>query len=353
MIQTLDSSIAEGNSKFLSNQEIQAIATAMDGFTVIDDFEPIVREYLRKTTVFWPLLRKEPAYADNVREIIEGPEPQTGFFDKNATNPVENPTNLAAHDLTDPGEFIKAIGGVISFSPYSRSLYRQQNRPYGDTVAKRTSDLIVSAVKTLERSLFVGDATANPLEFNGLEKQINPANIYTASIVAGDSVVRKLRPLARLIVSNENILRNVTHIFTTALGLELIEQEVTTHLDYTNLDEIRPGLRVPGIITQGDTQGKPTPIITSPYIRDGATTVPFWMLDMNTLVWKGVIPEGGRDTFNPQVFEVSDYTFGATPTYLVNKRMSLNYGTLYASKACGGGVFRLDVTVPASMVSGI
>lgn len=86
MIQTLDSSIAEGNSKFLSNQEIQAIATAMDGFTVINDFEPIVREYLRKTTVFWPLLRKEPAYADNVREIIEGPEPQTGFFDKNATD---------------------------------------------------------------------------------------------------------------------------------------------------------------------------------------------------------------------------------------------------------------------------
>jgi hypothetical protein len=346
----------EGNSKFLSKQEIQAIATAMDGFTVVDDFEPVVREYLRKATIFWPLLRKESAYADLVREITEGPEPTTGFFDKHATNPTDNPTNLAAHDLTDPGEYIKAVGGVISFSPYSRSLYKQQGRPYGNTVAKKTADLIVSATKTLERTLFLGNATTNPLEFNGLEQQIDPSHVYTADITAGDSVVRKIRSLARLIVSDPDILRNVTHIFTTGLGLELIEEEVTTQLEYTNLDEVRPGLRVPAIITQADPQGRPTPIITSPYILDTAGvsgTVPFWLLDMDTLVWKGVIPDGGLTTFNPQIFEVSQYTYGATPNYLVNKRMCLAYGTLYASKAGGGGVYRLDVNVPLDRVTGI
>jgi len=336
--------------------EVQAIATALDGFTVRDDFMPVIRQYIRKKMIFWPLLRKERAEADLVREIREGAEPQTGFFSKSAIDPIETPADFAAHDLTDPGEYVKAGGGLINISHYSRSLYQQQQRPYGDILSTKTKNLIISTCKTLEEALFIGDATADPLSINGMVNQTDPSHLYTADITAGDSVVRKIRSLVRLAVSDKVVMRNITHIFTNALGLELIENETDNRLEYVDLREITPGLRVPGIITQADSQGKPTPIITSPYIEStagaGGEFVDYYLVDMDSLAWKGVIPEGGTDTFDPQIFEVSKFTGSATP-YLVEKRMCLFYGTLYASKAGGSSIYRLRVTVPAGMTTGI
>jgi hypothetical protein len=332
--------------------QVQAIATALDGFTVREDFMAAIRNYIRKKMVFWPLLRKERADGDLIREILEGPEPQTGFFAKTAIDPIETPSDFPAHDLTDPGEYVKAGGGLIHISHYSRSLYQQQQRPYGDIIATKTKNLIVSCLKTLEEALFLGDATADPLSFNGMVHQTDPTHLFTADITTGDSVVRKIRALVRLAVSDKVVMRNITHIFTNALGLELIENEMDNRLEYVNVDQITPGLRVPGIITQGDTQGRPTPIFTSPYIDSGATFVDYYLVDMDSMSWKGVIPEGGTDTFDPQIFEVSKFTGNATP-YLVEKRMCLFYGTLYATKAGGSSIYRLRVTVPAGMTTGI
>lgn len=336
--------------------QVQAIATALDGFTVREDFMSAIRTYIRKKMVFWPLLKKERADADLVREILEGAEPTTGFFSKSTLDPIETPADFPAHDLTDPGEYIKAGGGLIHISHYSRSLYQQQQRPYGDIIATKTKNLIISTCKKLEEALFLGDATADPLSFNGMIKQMDPTHQYTANITTGDSVVRKLRALVRLAVSDKVVMRNITHIFTNALGLELIESEMDNRLEYVNVDQITPGLRVPGIITQGDTQGRPTPIFTSPYIDSvadvGGEFVDYYLVDMDSMSWKGVIPEGGTDTFDPQIFEVSKFTGNATP-YLVEKRMCLFYGTLYATKAGGSSIYRLRVTVPAGMTTGI
>lgn len=336
--------------------QIQAIATALDGFTVRDDFGPVIETYIRKNTVFWPLLRKEKAEGDLIRRIYEGPEPETGFFSKTALNPIETPSDFPAHDLNDPGEYVKAGGGLFHISHYSRSVYQQQGRPYGDTLSEKTKNLIVSTCKTLEEALFIGSATDNPLSFNGMANQMDPTHDYTASIVDGDAVVRKLRSLVRLAVSDKVVMRRITHIFTNALGLELIENETDSKLEYVNLDKVTPGLRVPGIITQGDSQGKPTPIVISPYIESSADLtagyVDYYLIDMDSLVWKGVIPEGGVDSFEPQIFEVSKFTGAATP-YLVEKRMCLFYGTLYAAKSGGSSIYRLRVTVPPEMTTGI
>jgi len=332
--------------------QIQAIATALDGFTVRDDFGPSVLMFMRKNTVFWPLLRKEKADGDLIRKIYEGPEPETGFFSKTALNPIETSSDFPAHDLADPGEYVKAGGGLFHISHYSRSVYQQQGRPYGDTLSEKTKNLIVSTCKTLEEALFIGNATTDPLSFNGMINQMDQSHAYAASVVAGDSVIRKLRALVRLAVSDKVIMRRITHIFTNALGLELIENETDNRLEHVNLDKITPGLRVPGIITQGDSQGKPTPIIISPYIDSGADYVDYYLIDIDSMSWKGVIPEGGVEAFEPQIFEVSKFTGAATP-YLVEKRMCLFYGTLYANKSGGSSIYRLRVTVPAGMTTGI
>lgn len=343
------------------HSEIAAAAQNLDGFTVRDDYMGMIGEYIRKNLVLWPLLPKEPAEADLVREIIEGPEPNAGFFDKTTMNPPENATNSPIpNDLSDTGQQVKAVGGVINIGHYSRSLWAQQGRPFGtnvDQLAAKTQRLLSSTAKTLERAIVRGNATANPLEFNGFQQQMATGQTRTANIITGDSVVKKLRGVVRLAISNQNILQGITHIICSPLGLQLIEDETDTKLDYVNLDEVTPGLRVPGIITQGDLQGRPTPIITSPYILDedggdGPDIVDFWLVDMNQLVWKGVRPVGGptsgADSFNPQVFELTN----TAPPYLVEKRVCLVYGTLYA-KNRGRGIWRLRVTVPSGTVGSI
>ncbi|MFQ3629188.1 MAG: hypothetical protein SNJ81_16630 [Cyanobacteriota bacterium] len=341
--------------------EIAAAAQNLDGFTVREDYMAVIGEYIRKKLILWPLLPKEPAESDLVREILEGPEPNAGFFNKTSMNPPENATNSPIpNDLSDTGQQVKAVGGVINIGHYSRSLWAQQGRPYGtnvDQLTAKTERLLSSTAKILERTIVTGNATENPLEFNGFQQQMAAGQTRMADITDGDSVVKKLRSVVRLAISNENILQGITHIICSPLGLQLIEEEIDTKLDYVNLDEVTPGLRVPGIITQGDQQGRPTPIITSPYIldEDGGTNpdiVDFWLVDMNQLVWKGVRPAGGAtsgaDSFNPQVFELTNT---AAP-YLVEKRICIAYGTLYA-KNRGRGIWRLRVTVPTGTVGSI
>jgi hypothetical protein len=335
-------------------QEFRAAAENIQGFTVRTDFMSPVGMYLRRNTIFWPLLKKEAAEADIVREILEEEFPATGFFSKagNAMNPPENAVGATANDLGDTGQEVKATGGLFKISHYGESLSAQQGRPFGNQVNLKTNNLIVSAGKTLERSLFTGSVATSPLQFNGIGAQMAVDHTYEASVVDGDSVVQKIRAVCRLAVTDEDVTRDITHIFTSGLGLELIEQEMDQKLSYWNLDEVRPGLKVPAIITQSSNQGQPTPLITSPYLTDqaGATEadddiVDFWLVDMNLLCWKGVIPYGapgiGLNRFQPQIFELK----ANSAPHLIDSRLCICYGTLYA-KNRGQGIYRLRIRVP-------
>lgn len=329
-----------------------ASTVALDGFTIRDDYGAVVRNYLRENTVLWQLIPKEEAGSDPVTEMQEGPEPEAGFISKIDLNPPETPSDLPAHFPLGTGQNIKAMGGLIKLGHYAQSLYDAQRRPYGDIVARKTNRLLIKTVKTMERGLITGNAANDPLSFNGLSVQIATGHTFNCDVTLGDSVVKKLRGIVRLSINDEDILRGVTHIFCTGLGLEVIEEEVDAKLDYTNLESIRPGLRVPSIITQAGI----IPIIPSPYIQDsdnGADKdeVHYWLVDINTLMWKGIYPKGGLRTFDPQVFDVSNYNSNATP-YLLEKRMCLAYGTLLVAQA-GQGVWKLTAKIPSGKVGGI
>jgi len=340
------------NLEDIGFQSVQAMAVEIDGFTFRQDFMSVVKNYLREEMTFWPLIPKEAAEADQVQELYEGTAPAAGFMSKIDLNPPENPTDLPAHNLTGLPQGIKAMGGVVKFGHYARSLYAQQGAQFGDIVSRKTKRLIISTAKTIERALFVGNATANPLEFNGIDQQMPNSHKYVCDVTLGDSVVKKLRALVRLATSDSNILRTPTHIFCSGLALELIEEELDAKLEYHNLENIRPGFRVPAIITQAGI----IPIIPSPYITDtdggaGKDSVTFYLMDMNSLSWKGVYPTGGARSFEPQIFEVSQYTTSATP-YLVEKRLCLIYGTLFAGNA-GDGIYRLTAMIPSGRVGSI
>lgn len=338
-------------------QQIQAVATNLDGYTVRQDYMSVIKKYVRENMILWPLLRKEKAEADIIKELLEPPStaPAAGFFDKILLSPPSSPANLQNLDLGDPGQQIKAFGGVMRNSHYARSLDKQQGMPYGDQTARKTNRLMIQTLKTIERALFVGDATANPLAFNGLDRQMAVGNSYAASIIAGDSVVQKLRSIVRLADSDEDLMKTTTHIFTSGLGIELIEQEVNQKLQYHNLDTIRPGFKVPAM----ETHAGLTPLVRSPYIRDIAGATPatdpgqvvYYLVNMDDMCWKYVVPEGGTDTYNPQIFDVSRYVDANSPLML-EKRLCMGYGTLYVGNR-GQSIYKLTVTIQPNRVGTI
>lgn len=338
-------------SEIPSFQPIQASMVALDGFIVRDDFSTTIQRYIRRETVLWQLIKKRQATGDPVKTPREGPLPTVGFVSKIDLNPPENPSDLLAADLTEAGQSIKAISGIIKVGHYARSLYRAQGRPLGDIVAEKTEKLLLNIVKLIERNLFTGSATSNPLSFNGIANQMQSGRVYPVDTTAGtnNSVITKLRSVVRLAVNDPNISRSITHIFASGLGLEQIEKELLAQTQYNHVLEIIPGVKVPAIMTQVG----PIPIVPTPYIQDtdggaGTDTLHYYLVNIDEMSWQGVYPEGGEDTFNPQIFDVSAYTSDAAP-YLLEKRMGLIYGTLYAENA-GESTYRVDAIVPTGTV---
>lgn len=338
---------------------IQAQATAFDGFVVQQDFDRLIKKYVRENTILWQLIKKQAAEANLVRELLETPAtaPQVGFVNKTTLNPPVNAANLNNYDLTDPGQEVKAVGGLFSVNHYAQSLYKQQASPYGDIVARKTDRMLIQVAKTLERGLFTGNASTNPLAFNGLSAQMPAPNRYTIDITAGDSIVNALRGIVRLSTSNEDLVLDTSHIFTSGLGVELLSEELDQKLQYHNMEIIRPGFRVPTL----NTQTGATPIVISPYIRDLAVPaaggapaydeVTFYLFNLDDISWRGVVPFGGKNTFEPQIFDVSRYVDGPTPL-LLEKRMAITYGTLYVGNR-GQSLYELKVRIPAGRAAKI
>lgn len=332
------------------NGMVQAAATNMGRFTVRQDFMPEIGDYLYRNAPCWNRLRKEAADTDVIKEIRQTALPQTGFISKQNLNsgpmqPAGNRNNLA-----DPGQEIKAVSGFVDWSHYNRSLYEQQGRPFGDQVAKDTNDLIDAATMSLEQCFFSGNATTNPLEFNGIARQMPAGHVLTANYTGAepDNIGQKLCEVVTRAISSRRTRRRITDIWVSGSGWNLLQKEIEDRRLVTQTVELVPGIQVPAIMTPSGR----VPITMTPWLDDtpGADvddpcTLHFYLVDINSLVWKGVVPYGGKNTFNPQIFEVS--TQAQNTVTLTEQRMVLAYGTLYAMNL-GDGIWRLDVTAPPS-----
>lgn len=337
---------------------VQAEATQFNGMVVREDFTGPIARIIRDQTALWNILSKELATTDVVREIQQDTMPRAGFINKldqqttsNITPPTYNQLNLS-----DPGQAIKAMGGRIQMSHYTQSLSAAQGFPYGDQNGGATADLVKSTGLLIERTLFAGNATNNPLEFNGIDAQTPDAHKIvvdaTAAVPADQTIYNAIRSTVRRAYSSRAVNRQITHIFATGLALELLEKEVDSDLSYQNLDVVRPGLQVRTIQTQAGS----LPLVLTPYISDmvgaektvnpGYDAVYFYLLDIDTLIWKGIFPYGGQQTFNPQIFDVTKYS---SPDLLAEERYCLCYGTLFA-RYRGASLWRLEVRVPSGTV---
>lgn len=328
---------------------LQATASPFQNFLVKTDFGPVIGDYLRREAPLWSTMPKFPADADVVKEIINGSLPTVGFTNKLdlASGPVQTIENRA--DLSDPGQQVKAVTGFLSYSHYARSLVTQQGQPYGDQIAKDTKDIIESACRLIEENLFTGNATTNPLSFNGLLNQLPPNTaeyqnsfVHDLTVPGAESLSVVLPRICARIASTRSISRRVTKVLTSGAGTSLIQTEWSNAR--INLSEVANilGTTLIGIQTTDGLVG----VMSSRFIRDRSATgaefdeIDFYFIDEDQFVWQGVYPYLGEKSFEPQIMDVS--SIGPNGQPLTDKRMLIMYGTPYA-KNRGRSIHKLTV----------
>ena len=347
-------------------QRVRAAATDMNGAVVVQDYLDVIGDYQRKEAVFWNLIpaqNKKKATSDIIREILRGAYPRVGATDRNTLDSVaattRNTQGSLARDFSDPGQALKCIYGDVDASYFERSLQEQQGNQWGNTFAENTADLFSSAVRYRDQKLFTGNATTNPLEFNGLVNLMNPqsTNVYLDMRGAPEpEIFKKLIEVSIGVSTEANENHMISHIFTSGTGqFRLIDQVADTNI-YENQVAISPGHTVPGIVVPGARNNNSmVPIVTSRYLPDEINVndpdpngnpadlvdlVPFYLVDMTTIYWYGLVPFMGRDSLDFQVFDLVSNTIGNQA--LTMRRYLLLFGCLF-SKNRGRGIHKVTL----------
>lgn len=329
--------------------ELQASAANLGGFTINQNYDPEIEDYRRKETVFWEMIppaNKKPAAAPTVKKIVRDKRPQVGYANRgDLSGAVQNRKQDLALNLDDPGQDVKALSAKYRYDFFSHSMHEQQNRPYGDEIATDTDDMIVETWRFIEMELFSGDADVNPLAFNGLEKQMTMEEHIREINVTGtqpQKIWKTINEMVMRAATDRNVLRRISHIFMTGAAFVALQGELgDDQLRFGDDKEIIPGFTVPSIMTGiGEL-----PIIRSPYLQDlanqqGNDILRIYLIDMNAIEWHYVRPYGGRDTADPQIFDV---TMWLANEPLVTERQMVMFGTLYLKN---NGVWRIDVRAP-------
>jgi hypothetical protein len=327
------------------NSTIQAAASNLGGLAVRQDYLPVIGDYRVKVTKFWNKIKtKLPAASPIIQEMISSSLPTVAFAPRGNLEAVvtQPPVSLGY----GPGQEVKAIVGRIHCEHFALSMAHQQKNAFGDQMSTDTDNLILSAMRFLERSLFTGDARVNPLAFNGMVAQMPETNVFTADITTDDpdAIHDKIDLICQMSAYRPNSLieHYPTHIFCSGAGNRLITKEIKQLQLYHNVKEITPGVRVPAISTSfGEVE-----IVPTVYLQDkaepDADIISYYIVDMNNFAWFGVYPYGGERKFEPQIFDLSHVVNGL-PT--LRERMIILYGTPKAMDE-GRGIFRLDVRAP-------
>ena len=329
---------------FNSSNLLQAEATNYGGFTIRNDFTSDIYDAIYRESPFWATLNKKAAAADIVRQINKTALPTSGFSSKTALGTASPQAAATSRNiLTDPGQEIKCVTGLLNWADYYRALSQQQGQEFGDQVAIDTDDLLTSMAKTLERCLYAGNATTNPLEFNGIAAQMASDAVrqhlflHDLTVATAESLSIVLPRTCAKIVGSRDIERSVNEIHTTAAGYSLLQEEwARAHLNLSEVEYI-PGVKVPGVL---GADGKIIPIVVSRYLDDDASpadgdNINYWLLDKSSIEWHGVVPVGGSG-FNPQIFDLVNLN------HKTEQRMGLCYGTLFA-RGRGQGISCLRV----------
>jgi hypothetical protein len=333
---------------------MQAAASPLGGFTVVQDYDPVILDYRRMRTRFWQMIppgNKKPARSPTVQKMKRDKRAKIGFVNRmDLSGTQHNRKEDLALNLQDPGQPVRAMTASLDFSHFGRSMARQQGYPYGDEIAENTDDMLKEAYRFLEMSLFNSVNTPeSPHAFNGLQaQQTEGGHVWRVDTMAEtpDSIVDTVNEICMRAATDRNNLRTVSHLLFTGAAYTMLQKEVKANSIKVNEVEIVPGVVVPAIQTGDGLK----PIVTTPYLDDVANEgnrgtndlVRIYPIDMDCVEWHGVVPDGGTDTFEPQIFDMTAGMYASSQP-LTLKRMLLQYGTPYLLNE---GLWRIDIVVP-------
>lgn len=328
---------------------LQAQSVAISGLTVRQDFQPMIDDYRNKEDTLWSIMNKLPARNAKIQTIRKTGMPSVGFVERTtlASPPSGSPS---ANELNDPGQDVKAIVGILDFGHFAASLNSVQGAEAWETQAQITEDLILSVFRTLGNSLISGNATSAPLEFNGINASVPTDALHTRTLdITGANPPKITQELSKMIAiafGNRTYRHRISHIVCSAAGYLALAKEATALGLYYNQANIVPGIGVPAIGGLG-LQGNPEVVVSS-YVLDtlgvdpNPDTLTYYLIDKDSFPWYGLYPMGGSNTFDPQIFDVTNIVNGLP---LLQKRMVLLYGTPYARNR-GQGLYKLTVSAP-------
>lgn len=134
---------------------IMAEAAKLGGLLINRDYEPEVLDFRRKSTLFWQLLKKEPARQPTIRDIEMTRRANVGPVERSDLSGTRrNTTYDLEPDLYDPGQDVKAIAGQIESKFFDRSMAKMQGINYTADFGKKTNEVIEELFRYQEMQLF-------------------------------------------------------------------------------------------------------------------------------------------------------------------------------------------------------
>ena len=292
----------EGNkqatAQSMSLDELMASTTFANGAILVDDYDKIVFDDLRRNFPVWDRISKSLA-----------PGETTGGFDQTAMGAARSaPVRNLGFTATSPtrsartGRSIKAVVSDREFTLFDRSVYQQQGRRFGNLEQKDINDLMNACLLQWNTLFYTGDATGSPNEFDGLRNLVTA----TETVLSTSSVVRALtNRISNMINTSSKIVRP-TAIYCNAMVKQMIELEllkVGQQLLYAPI----AGLRSVFECYQLSTPVGMLPLIIDPFnaaVAGSVTVYPTFIVSEDKLDWQYIQPLGNPGA-EPKTFEIS------------------------------------------------
>ncbi len=277
---------------------LQAATTFSNGAILIDEYDNLVFDDLRRNFPVWNRIDKRLA-----------PGETTGGFDQTAIAAARSAAvRSLAFSATSPSRSartrrdIKAIVCDLSFTMFDRSVYQQQGRRFGNLEQKDINDLMNACFNQWNTLFYTGDATGTPVQFDGLR------NLVTASETIGATtsiIVSISNRITNMLNQTTKIVRP-SAIYTNAVIQFRIEQELLKMGQKLVYSPIQVGQAV-FQVAQISTPVGMLPLIVDPFNASIAGTpvvYPTFIVSEDKLSWQYIEPLQAAGA-EPKTFEIS------------------------------------------------
>lgn len=289
--------IGSQNSEGVLN-ELHAATYFGPGALLIDEYDPIILDDIRRESILWNRIDKRLAPGETTNGFD-----QTGISTGRAA-PRRNLSFSATYAtrVARTPKTIKAIVADTQFGIFDRSVYQQQGRRFGNLEAKDVADLGTACIRKWAVLAYTGAAGSNDDEFDGLRTLVP-----TGDTIADDqSIVAGICDALIGMTNSTSVVTRPTAIYTNAKVIQMINMELLKVGDKLLYAPIKVGDSV------FDTAQLATPVGFMPLIADPWNSVvagtpnvyPTFIMDESKLSWQYVEVLGAAGA-DPRTFEIA------------------------------------------------